>query len=131
MSISFQKSEKKSEIREPLFQLRRVRFKSSRSSLEENVETNLLKIDISRILKELNEIDESIFEKIVYFNGEIVDYTLENKLQDGISSELNNLDLYIEKDPGTEEPVIIDTTEKLSGRLSRLFYKVSLLENGN
>lgn len=131
MSISFQKSESKYKIREPLFSINRTKFKSDRSSLSENVESNLLRIDLSRILNELQSIDDSILEKIICFNGELINYTLENKLNDGISSELEGLDLYIDKELATEQELVVDTTEKLSGNLSRLFYKISLLESGN
>jgi hypothetical protein len=50
MAITFSKIENKNRIREPLFQLNRTKFKSSRNSLSENLEINLLKIDFSRIL---------------------------------------------------------------------------------
>ena len=40
-------------IREPLFQVNRVRFRGSRESQCENLETNFLQLDLTRILNEL------------------------------------------------------------------------------
>ena len=52
MAISYRNSNKINRIVEPLFQIDRVKFKSPRNSLAENNESNLIKIDLSRILKE-------------------------------------------------------------------------------
>lgn len=131
MSVTFQKSENINTIREPLFQINRVKFKSERLSLLENLETNLLKIDLTRILNELDNIDTTILIKLNYFIPPITDYNEQNKLNDGISYVLDGINLYIDDDSATEQEVEIQTTNKLSGKLSRLFYKLSLLETGN
>lgn len=129
MAISYQKSNN-NKVREPLMQINRLKFKSSRSSLTENAETNILKIDLTRILNELETIDERILDNLEYFYPLIYTYTQENKLQDGVSSTIDNLDIYID-DNLINEQVEIDSTAKVSGKLSRLFYKIALLENGN
>jgi hypothetical protein len=116
--------------REPLMQINRLKFKSNRSSLLENVETNVLKIDFTRILNELNKVDESILDKLNYFITDLSNYTEEVKLEDGLSSEINGIQVYIDEDGASLEDLQIDTTEKLSGKLSRLFNKVTRLENG-
>lgn len=130
MAITYNKSENKNRIREPLFQINRLKFKSPRNSLAENVETNLLKIDLTRILNELDSVDTLILNKITYFIGNVLDYTETAKLDDGITTELDGIQIYIDDTGAVESPLEIDSMNKLSGKLARLFYKVSLLENG-
>lgn len=129
MAVSYKKTGKPA-VREPLLQINRVKFKSSRSSLLENVETNILKIDLTRILNELNEIDESILSNLEYFYPSIYKYTQENKLQDGVSTSIDSLEVYID-DNLINDLVSVDATDKISGKLSRLFHKIAILENGN
>lgn len=131
MSISYRNIKKTDRIIEPLFQIDRVKFKSPRNSLAENLETNLLQIDFSRIINELDLIDGSILDNVKYFTGDISDYTDQAKLDDGISYQLSDLQLLLNDATPTLEIVQIDTTNKLSGKLSRLFHKVTILENGN
>ena len=131
MAITFNKIENKNRIREPLFQLNRIKFKSSRNSLSENLESNLLKTDFSRILNELTIVDLNILNKINYFIGSVGDYNEAAKLEDGISYALDGINIYIDGIGSTESLLEVDTMNKLSGKLARLFYKVSLLENGN
>jgi len=130
MAISYRNSNKINRIIEPLYQIDRVKFKSPRNSLMENLESNLLKIDFSRILNHLNEVDNSILDKLTYFVGDITDYTEQVKLDDGISYDFAPLQRYIDEASPSLETLTIDTTNKLSGKLSRLINKVSRLENG-
>ena len=130
MAISYRNSNKINRIIEPLYQIDRVKLKSPRSSLMENLENNLLKIDFSRILKHLDEIDDSILDKITYFVGDITDYTEQARLDDGIAYDFPGIQTYIDESSPALEELTIDTTNKLSGKLSRLIYKVSRLENG-
>lgn len=130
MAISYRNSNKINRVIEPLYQIDRVKFKSPRNSLMENLETNLLKIDFSRILNSLNEVDDSILDKLTYFVGDITDYTEQAKLDDGISYDFPTLQRYIDEASPSLETLTIDTTNKLSGKLSRLINKVSRLENG-
>ena len=131
MAITFNKIENKNRIREPLFQLNRTKFESSRNSLSENLESNLLKIDFSRILDELTTVDLDILNKLNYFIGSVNDYDQVAKLEDGTSYALEGISIYIDAPGATENLLEVDTMNKLSGKLARLFYKVSLLENGN
>lgn len=131
MAITFNKTENKNRVREPLFQLNRIKFKSPRNSLSENLESNLLKIDFSRILDELTTMDLTVLNKVTYFIGDINDYNKASKLEDGISYTIDGINIYIDDIDSTENTLEVDTMNKLSGKLARLFYKVSLLENGN
>lgn len=130
MAISYRNSNKINRIVEPLFQIDRVKFKSPRNSLAENNESNLIKIDLSRILKELQQVDDSILDKITYFIGNIEDLDESAKLEDGVSYTLSDIQIYIDDVGASLETLEIDSTNKLSGKLSRLISKVSRLENG-
>lgn len=129
MSITYKKPGQNA-VREPLMQISRVKLMSTRSSLLENLETNILKIDLTRILNELTKTDDQILQKLQYFNPSIYEYTNENKLNDGVSTEIENLNIYIDENSLSEQ-VVIDSTDKISGKLSRLFSKIKILENGN
>jgi hypothetical protein len=115
MAISYRNSNKINRIIEPLYQIDRVKLKSPRSSLMENLESNLLKIDFSRILKHLDEIDDSILDKITYFVGDITDYTEQARLDDGIAYDFPGIQTYIDEASPALEELTIDTTNKLSG----------------
>jgi len=94
MAITFNKTENKYRIREPLFQLNRIKFKSPRNSLSENLESNLLKTDFSRILNELENTDASILEKLTYIIGDINDINLTVNLDDGLSYDIPGVQIY-------------------------------------
>lgn len=130
MAISYRNYNKINRIVEPLFQVDRVKFKSPRSSLSENLESNLIKIDLSRILNELQTVDDSILDKITYFIGNVEDLDEGAKLGDGVSYTLSDIGIYIDYPGASLETLTIDTTNKLSGKISRLISKVSRLENG-
>jgi hypothetical protein len=76
-------------------------------------------------------VDLDILNKLNYFIGSVNDYDETAKLEDGISYALGGINIYIDAPGATENLLEVDTMNKLSGKLARLFYKVSLLENGN
>ena len=122
-------------IREPLFNISRVKYKGSRLSEQENVETNLLKLDITRISLELEQIDSAVIENLVYLIGDITDITDSVKLNDGLSYSVAGIttSIFGYKDPDIESPTTqvlsIDVTNKLGAKLSRLYSKVTRLES--
>lgn len=122
-------------IREPLFNISRVKYKGSRLSEQENVETNLLKLDITRISLELEQIDSAVIDNLVYLIGDIADITESVKLNDGLSYSVAGIttSIFGYKDPDIESPTTqvlsIDVTNKLSAKLSRLYSKVTRLES--
>jgi len=69
-------------------------------------------------------------DKITYFIGNIEDLDESAKLEDGVSYTLSDIQIYIDDVGASLETLEIDSTNKLSGKLSRLISKVSRLENG-
>ena len=118
-------------IREPLFQVNRVKFRGSRESQCENLETNFLQLDLTRILNELESIDVDILNKLTYFIGETPDMTNAVKLNDGLTYPIDDINIFIDKDGSVEEVLEIDVMNKISSKLSRLLNKIQRLENGN
>lgn len=122
-------------IREPLFNISRTKYKTSRLSEQENLETNLLKLDITRISMELEEIDLAVIDNLTYLIGDITDITDSVKLNDGLSYEITgaSVSIFGYKDPDIESPTTqilnIDVTNKLASKLSRLYNKVTRLES--
>jgi len=118
-------------IREPLFQVNRVRFRGSRESQCENLETNFLQLDLTRILNELESIDIDILNKLSYLIGEPADVTNAVNLNDGLTYSIDDVNIFIDKDGSVEEALEIDVMNKISSKLSRLLNKIQRLENGN
>lgn len=143
MSKTFNTQAKINSVKEPLFQRNRMRYRGVRSSEQENLETNLIKLDLTRIKKELENIDVSILEDITLFVGNRYEITQETNLDDGLSYTIDGIDFqYFSIHDGEivalglpiEEDLSIDTIDKLSGQLSRILLKVQRLEaekNGN
>jgi len=118
-------------IREPLFQVNRVRFRGSRESQCENLETNFVQLDLTRILNELESIDIDILNKLSYLIGETADITNAVNLNDGLTYSIDDVNIFIDKDGSVEEVLELDVMNKLSSKLSRLLNKIQRLENGN
>lgn len=129
MTISYYDANKK-RFREPVFQKTRAVYKSNRSSENENLDSESMLVDVARLYEEIDNLDETILDKITYFIGDPADYTQAAKLLDGISYNLSGIEIKFEETASIQS-LSIDTTNKLSGRLSRLLNKVSRLENGN
>lgn len=129
MPKTYSNQENIERFREPVFSIRRAKFRGSRSSESENLETNLIKIDFSRILKELETISTTIEDDLVYLIGDINDITTEVLANDGLSYAINGVQFYYH-DTLTTESLEIDTISKISGKLSRLINKVQRLESG-
>lgn len=131
MSTVYTNRSNSQRIREPLFQRNRAKYKAPRSSESENLETNLLKIDITRILSELDTIDIEVLNKVTYFIGNKSLITEEVNINDGLSSELLDIDMYIYDIGAIEKPVILDSMDKLGSKINRLLLKIKRLEIGN
>lgn len=130
MSKTYSNQKKIEHFREPLFNIKRQKFRGSRSSQSENLETNLMKLDLSRIQNELDTISDTIDEDIIYLIGNIDDVNAEILADDGLSYMIDGVEFYNDNTSTTED-LSLDTMNKVSGRLSRLFNKVQRLEMEN
>jgi len=131
MATTFNNRKNSQRIREPLFNINRIKYRGPRSSELENLETNLLKLDITRILTELENIDISILDSLTYVLGSTKNLSEQQKLQDGISYDIENVFFYIENVIQLDYTLVIDTIDKVSSKLSRLSAKIKRLESGN
>jgi|688.fasta_scaffold06622_6 hypothetical protein len=123
MTITFNVTSKIERVKEPLFQISRARFRAPRDSRQENLETNLLKLDLTRILQQLENLDINIYNNIKFIVGDRADTTSAMNLNDGLSYSL--ADIGASFDPA---PLGIDSIEKMSSQLSRISYKIKRLE---
>lgn len=131
MSKTFNNGSKISRVKEPLFQVNRMRYRGSRDSQLENVETNLLKLDITRIYQELDAIDQSVLDAVEFFtfSEELSSTTPSATDSDGHSWVIDDVGLSIYDRP-LESQLKIDTLDKIGGKLSRILSKVQRLEMG-
>jgi len=129
MAILYNKRENSQRIIEPLFQINRIKYRNSRISHMENLETNLFKLDISRINQQLSNIEDKISINLSYFIEKPSNQTNATKLEDGISTQIDNVDYHLEL-TDLQYVLELDVTNKLSGKLSRLLNKIQRLESG-
>lgn len=127
MSITYSNSVKRNRIVEPLFQKNKIRYRNVRNSQLENLETNLLKLDITRLYNQLSEIDTLVLDDIRIFVSDGNPSTSTILLDDGLTNEISDIDFYYD-DTESLEQLEIDVINKLSGRLSRLLQKIQRLE---
>lgn len=128
MTISYNNNINRSRVREPLFQINRTKYRSSRVSQIENLETNLLKLDIQRIFDELSNIDLSILNNLEFIVSG--NFGLDNsiKLNDGVSKTIDDIQFFYDKENSSIENLELDSINKLSGTLVRLINKIKRLE---
>ena len=94
MALFYNKRENSQRIREPLFQVNRLKYRNTRNSESENLETNLIKIDLTRISNEIDSIESDIAAKVKYFIGDVRDYTTAVNLNDGLSYSIDDVEIY-------------------------------------
>jgi hypothetical protein len=124
MAITYTANTIKNRKKQPLLKVDRVKYRSHRDSQQENVETNLLKIDLSRILNDLNAVDDAVLVDLRYLIGDISDQTESTDLQGGLVPDLQ---IYSD-DISQISDLEIQTLSMVSSRLSRLKNKISRLE---
>lgn len=127
MAITYTANNIKNRKKQPLFKIDRVKYRSYRDSQQENVETNLLKIDLSRILNGLNAVDDAVLVDLKYLIGDISDKTENTNLQGGLSYSLPSVQMYYD-DTSQISDLEIQTLSMISSRLFRLKNKISRLE---
>lgn len=127
MSKTFNTTAKINKVKEPIFQVNRAKYRAARSSQQENLETNQIKLDLTRIYQELETIDLSILDEITIFIGNKVDETDTTYLTDGLSYEVSGVGFALENTV-IDQTLELDTIGKLSGILTRLYGKVQRLE---
>ena len=127
LAITYTLSSIKNRKKQPLLKVDRVKYRSHRVSERENVETNLIKLDISRISNSLDATDQKVLLDLKYFTGDVSDENESSDLNDGLSYDVDDLDIYYD-DSAQTVGVTIDTLPKVFSRISRLKNKVSRLE---
>lgn len=127
MPVTYMLSTVKNRKKQPLLKLERAKYRSHRVSEQENLETNLFKIDLSRIQSQLNQTDAAVFNDLRYLVGDVSDESETTNLQDGLSYEISEVSFYVD-DTSQTSTVNVDVVSKISSRLSRLRKKISRLE---
>jgi len=127
MPVTYMLSSVKNRKKQPLLKLDRAKYRSHRVSEQENLETNLFKIDLSRIQSELNATDSLVFSNLRYLVGDVFDESETSNLEDGLSYEISEVSFYVD-DSSQINTVNVDVISKISSRLSRLRKKISRLE---
>lgn len=115
-------------ILQPVFGKFRTKYRSHRSSQSENAETNLFKIDLERIYRDLETVDSKILNDLTYFVGDVEDIDTSVLLSEGLSYSLDGVDFYFDDTGVTSQDVDIKTVNTISSKMSRIFDKVQRLE---
>jgi len=131
MANTYSSNNKRIRIREPLYSRHRAKYRGARSSVDQNVETNLFRIDVSRILKELDDIDINILNDLKILVGEKSEITDTILLEDGLSYMIDGVAFTYGHDDLSLEvmgEMKIDTLDKISSKLLRIQRKIKDLE---
>jgi hypothetical protein len=98
MSKTFTNQDKVERVKEPLFQVNRMKYRGPRNSELENAETNFLKLDLTRIENQLDSVDTSILEDVKLFIGDVDDITTTTLLNDGLTYDISDVSMYMDSD---------------------------------
>ena len=134
MGKTYSNQNKVERIKEPLLKVDRVKYRNARNSELENAETNLLKLDITRIYNQLESIDLQVLNDLTFLIGSTQDVTTSALLNDGLMYSLydssNQPIYYYNQNNTTIYQFQTSTVNRLSSRMVRLLNKIQRLENG-
>lgn len=128
MAITYFNFKIKNRNKQPLLNKGRVKYRSHRSSEKENLETNLISIDIARILSEIDAVDAKILQNLKLLIGDKRDITTQVMLDDGLRYDIDGVQVYIDNNSPQLEDLSLDTMDLLSSRLARVRSKIQRLE---
>ena len=135
MANTFSEENNDGKIVEPVFSRSRQKFKGERSSGQENLEANALLVDINRINNQILNLDNSLENISLDLVSKISDLTEAEALNDGKNLEISNtrilFDDKVTSYGNLEENMVLETLNKISGKIIKIQNKVKRLENEN
>jgi hypothetical protein len=135
MANTFTEQDNNGNITEPLFSRSRQKYKGERNSGQENLEINSILIDIIRINNQIIDIDNSLENVSLDLVSKISELTEQESLDDGKNLQISNTNILLDDKLTTygdlEENMILETLNKISGKISRIQSKIKRLENEN
>lgn len=135
MANTFTEDNTTGKIIEPLFSRSRQKFKGERNSGQENLEINALLVDIHRVNNQITDLDNSLEDISLNLVSKISDLTEEEMLDDGKNFELLNTNILLDDRVTSygdlEQDMILETLNKISGKITKIQNKVKRLENEN
>jgi hypothetical protein len=133
MANTFNEKLDSEKVIEPIFSRSRQKYKGNRNSTQENLEINAFIIDVNRIEAQATSLDFSLENISLNLVSRITDLSDENILQDGKDFEIENTNILFDdklSEYGTlEENMILESLNKISGKITRLQNKIKRLEN--
>jgi hypothetical protein len=135
MANTFSDKDNSGKIIEPFFSRSRQKFKGERNSGQENLEINALIVDINRINNQALSMEDSLENISLDLVSKISDLTEIEILDDGKNFEISNTNILIDDQTspyGTlEQAMVLETLNKISGKIKKIQNKIKRLENGN
>jgi hypothetical protein len=135
MANTFSDQDNSGKIIEPFFSRSRQKFKGERNSGQENLEINALIVDINRINNQALSIEDSLENISLNLVSKISDLTEAEILDDGKNFEISNTNILIDDQTSSygtlEQAMILETLNKISGKIKKVQNKIKRLENGN
>lgn len=135
MANTFSDQDNSGKIIEPFFSRSRQKFKGERNSGQENLEINALIVDFNRINNQALSIEDSLENISLNLVSKISDLTEAEILDDGKNFEISNTNILIDDQTSSygtlEQAMILETLNKISGKIKKVQNKIKRLENGN
>jgi conjugal transfer/entry exclusion protein len=133
MANTFNENLDSEKIIEPIFSRSRQKYKGNRNSIQENLEINAFIIDVNRIESQATSLDSSLENISLNLVSRITDLSDEDILQDGKDFEIENTNILFDdklSEYGTlEQNMILESLNKISGKITKLQNKIKRLEN--
>lgn len=122
-----------SKLVEPMFSRLRQKYRGNRYSQEQNLEINSMLVDLHRLNNSCLDIENQLNEVCNNLVFNVYNITETENINDGKNYEIQDVLSMVDDNTGSygdnEEPMLLETITKLTGKIQRIKNKLIRLEN--
>jgi hypothetical protein len=119
-------------IIQPLYERYRNTYRGPRSSQKENLEMDKIFIDLKRLDKKIDYLNDKVYSDIRVLVGQVDPETgpIHSTSPDGDFYAFNDVKFEYYGDSATPDYLRVDTTLTISSKMSKMLQKIKRLEKG-
>jgi transcription initiation factor IIE alpha subunit len=119
-------------IIQPLYERYRNTYRGPRSSEKENLEMGKIYIDLKRLDKKIDYLNDKVYQDIRVIVGQVdpETYSIHTPYEDGSYYLFDDLKFEFYGDSATPDYLQIDTTLTIGSKMSKMLQKIKRLEKG-
>jgi hypothetical protein len=119
-------------IIQPLYEMYRNTYRGPRSSQKENLEMDKIFIDLKRLDKKIDYLNDKVYSDIRALVGQVDPETgpIHSTSPDGDFYAFNDVKFEYFGDSATPDYLKVDTTLTISSKMSKMLQKIKRLEKG-